>query len=277
MEYGIKNVFRFYDNKDKQNRYYDYVHGNLRTWSLYSDVYRVLPFQIQVTSGTQASDVVVYLVDPLDDAQVDISSYFTITGTKDLYIETFTSYDYLIYNRNQNLNTAIPQGKWYLKITAGGETFYSEVFSVVDLAGKIIIDYYHTSDVDTIDYTNGAESQYSNKLILGTLFNKPEYIYTEEGIEDGNGSFIPTFRRRAKKYKFVFYAPEYVVDAVSLMPLHDVITVVTDYEGSSTESMTALDFQVADVEWNETKGFAKVTCEFRTGAVVITGCANNVT
>lgn len=275
MEYGIKNVFRFYDAKDKQNRYYDYVHGNLRTWRLYSDVYHVPSFQIAVASLTQASDVVINLADPLDDTLVNISSYFT--AGDDLYTEEFTDNAYLIYNRSKNLNTTLPEGVYYLKVTVGAVHYYSEVFAVTSLTGKLIVDYYHTNDVDTIDYTNGSNDQFVNKLIIDTKLSKPEYPYEEEGVEDGNGNFIATFQRVFKKYRFTFYAPEYITDAVSLIPLHSNITVVNDNGESTQESMTAIDFQVAGVEWNDTKGFAKIVCEFRTSAVVVTGCADNIT
>lgn len=274
MESGIKNAFRFYSDKSMQNRYFDYVGGNLRTWKLNTDVYRLLPFQIQVALNTEASDVVVKLCEALDDSETDISSYF-VAGT-DLFTADFTSYTYLIYRRNQNLQTELIKGTYYLKVTVGATSYYSEVFNVVDPTGMIIIDYYHSSDIGTIHYNNSGD-QYTNKLIVDTKLNRPEYEYEEEGIEDGDVNFIPTFQRLVKKYKFIFYAPEYVVDAVSLIPFHDSITIYTDYAESSIEQLNVLNFYVDSVEWNETKGFAKVTCSFRTGATIVTPHANNIT
>lgn len=266
---------RFYDEVEKQNKNYAYVNGNLRTWKLYTDIYHFPAFQIQVdSSDTSSSDVTVYLVDMTDLSETDITSKFT--WDTDLYIETFTSYNYLIYNRNGNLSPTLTEGTYYLKVVAT-DTFYSEVFCVCDLTGKLIIDYYGDNDIDSIDYTNGAKLQFQNKLILDTKLVKPQYNYYEEGTEDGEANFIPTFQKVTKRYQFVFYAPEYVIDAVTLLPMHDTISVTTEYNETETETISVEEFDVMNVEWTDTKGFAKVTCEFRADPVIKTYHANDIT
>ena len=276
MEYGLKNVLRFYDKKEKQNRYYGYVNGNLRTWRLYCDVYLLLSFQIEVS--TSASDFVVNLVDADDETSVNITSYFDTTGTDaNLYLQTFDDFKYLIYNRSKNLTSTIPQGIYYLHVVCGGSNYYSEVFHVSDLSDKLIIDYYHSSDIDGIDYTNGDYAQFSNKLVVDTKLNRPRHEYEEDGTEDGEGEFLPTFQKIVKRYRFIFYAPEYIVDAVMLLPLHDTINVATANATNQNENLTNTKSWVVDVDWNDTKGFAKITCEFHTEAITLTPCANNVT
>jgi hypothetical protein len=287
MNYGIKNVFRFYDQLAKQNRELDYVGGNTRTWQLLTDIYHVPAFQITIASDvTQASDVTVYLVNLSDDSETDISAYFTMAGltTDDLYVQTFTSYNYLIYNRNQNLNTNLSLGGYYLKITsptaypAGITNYYSEIFTVKSLTGDLIVTYSDSADVDTIDYTNGDYSQFENKLIVPTVLQRPEWIIEEEGTEDGEGNFLATFQRLVKRYKFIFYAPEYILDALMLVPMCDTVTVVSENGETQEETLTVEDntFKVTP-EWTDTKGFAKVTCEFDVDAVIKTNCANNIT
>lgn len=284
MEYGIKNIFRFYDALEKQNKNYAYVHGNVRTFQLLTDIYHVPTFQIKVASAVvDAGDIDIKLVDLVDDSEVDIDAYFTF-GT-DLYIETFTDYNYLIYNRSKNLNTLLDKGTYYLKITlnAGSPTYpevlYSEVFCVKDITGCTIITYYSDMDIDGIDYTNGAKTQFQNKLIIPNKLFKPDYVEEAEGTEDGEGNFLATFKSTVKNYKLLFYAPEYIVDAFSLIPLHEHITVVADNGESSTETLTVVEdsFEMTGVEWTDGKAFAKITCEFRTGRVIKTNFADNIT
>ena len=285
MEYGLKVPFRFYDVKDKQNRYFDYVHGNLRTWRLVTDIYHVPTFQIQVDSAiTASSDVIVYLVNAGDDSEENITTKFT--WDTDLYIETFTSYNYLIYNRSQNLVSNLDEGTYYLKVSVTNPdapptyvSYYSEVFNVRSITGYTVITYYSDMDIDGIDYTNGAKAQFENKIIMDNKLFKPEYINEEEGTEDGEGNFLATFKRRVKNYKLVFYAPEYIADAVSLISMHEHITLTTEVNESFEETLTVIEdsFAVTGLEWNDGKAFAKITVEFRTGQVIKTNFADNIT
>lgn len=281
MQYGLKNILRFYDTADKQNRNLLYVGGNIKTWRNLTDIYHVPSFQIQVTNAvTAASDVVVNLVTLSTLASVDISNKFTTAGatTDDLYIADFTSYNYLIYNRNKNLNTNLAQGMYYLHIYDGVRNYYSEPFCVTSLSGSIIVTYNDTDDIDSIDYSNGDYSQFQNKLIVDTKLQRPDWVIEEEGTEDGETNFLPTLQTLKKKHKFIFYAPEYILDSIMMIEFHDTVTVVTDYSLSTSETITvqANTFKTA-YEWTDTKGFAKVTCEFETAPVIKTNCANNVT
>jgi hypothetical protein len=76
-------------------------------------------------------------------------------------------------------------------------------------------------------------------------------------------------------YKMWFYAPEYIADAVSLIPLHDSVTIYTNYGESDQETGLIYDFNMT-TEWVETKGLAKISCEFRDQPVIKTTCANNI-
>jgi len=276
MEYGLKNIFRFYDDKSKQNRYYDYVHGNLRTFKLTSNQYHFLAFQIAVPHGTVISDVAVYLTD-LDGVETNVTSYLDTTGSDaNLYIQSFTGDDYLIYNRHGNLGTLLPEGTYFLRVNDGSNNYYSEVFWIRSTTGYLILEYYNSTDIGAIDYTN-PYYQFKNVFPLETKLVKPEYEYTEDGTEDGEGNFLPTFFKRTKKYRFVFYAPEYIVDAITLVPMCSNITVTTDYGESTSETITVEEFDVVDVAWTNSKGFAKITCEFRGDPVISTYYNTNIT
>jgi len=54
-----------------------------------------------------------------------------------------------------------------------------------------------------------------------------DYPYTEKGQENGDGRFIPTFRRQDKTHTIrVGVIPQYMVDVLQRLKLHDVVTYI---------------------------------------------------
>lgn len=136
------------------------------------------------------------------------------------------------------------------------------------MSDLILIQYSNSVDFAEIVYHNTFE----NKLYLNADVSKPEYELVEEGIENGDGEFSPTFQKWAKKYKIEFYAQEYLVDAVTLMALHDQIYVTLKNE----ESSKVTDIEV-DYEWDGTiECWAKVTITFATEYYTQTNCTENM-
>ena len=101
---------------------------------------------------------------------------------------------------------------------------------------------------------------------------KPSYPIEEDGNEDGFSNFIPTFQRVYKQWQMWFYAPEWVADACSLIPLHDYVTIYPSYGNGVSYSASDVDF---NLEWMENKGLAKIILTFRRDAVVKTYYGNN--
>jgi len=258
---------RFYDALEKQDRYKPHVN---KTWVQYTDVDHLPEFQVQVASGT--TSVTVKAVNLVTGAKT------TVTSASDcMYLETFTSYKYFIHNGSSTTTTLSPGG-YYLELETSGSVFYySEPFAVDDIVGKTILVYQNTNDLGGIDYSNGTKPQFKITLILDDVtLAKPEYIIEEEGTEDGDGNVLLTFQRRVKLYKMWFYAPEYIADAISLIPLHDSVTLYFNYGESEQETGLVYDFNMT-TEWVETKGLAKITCEFRDQPIIKTTCANDIT
>jgi hypothetical protein len=253
---------RFYNAVTKQDRYKS--HSTTRKFFQYTDTTHLPEFQIKVAEGTATATF--SLVSAATGAGVAITPTY--------YMQPFTGYTYLIYDRHDALS-AMAVGEYYLDVTAGSDHFFSEVFAVGDIVGKTIIEYYNTNDLGGIDYTNGTEAQYKNTLIIDATLAKPEYTIDEEATEDGDGNVLITFQRRVKLFKMWFYAPEYIADAVSLIPLHDYVTLTTNYGESDQETGSVYDFAVT-TEWMDNKGLAKITCEFRDSPIIKTHCANNL-
>lgn len=251
---------RFYDAVEKQDRYKDHV--TTKQFHQYTDTTHLPEFQIKVALGTSTSTINLVSLD---------GTSAVITPT--VYYVDFTAYTYLIHDRTSTVNMSV--GEYYLDITAGSDHFYSEVFNVTDIADKTILAYYNTYDLGGIDYTNGEHAQYKNTFIFDATLAKPEYLLEEEATEDGEGNQLVTFQRSVKLFKMWFYAPEYIVDAVALIGLHDFVTIWTHYGTSEQETGSIYDFAMT-AEWQESKGLAKVTCEFRDTPIIKTTCSDPI-
>jgi hypothetical protein len=257
---------RFYNQVEKQDRFKPYV--TTRRFTQYTDSTHLPPFQISIVrAGTLTS---LKLVNVLTLQET------TVTTGSDFYIEDFNvlGVSYAIYDKSTALS-AIPYGDYYLKATFSVGVYYSEVFTVNDITGKSILTWRGTNDIGGIDYTNTGHSQFSNNLVFDCTLAKPEYIIEEEAVEDGDGNQLMTFQRSVKLFKFWFYGPEYIADALALVSLHDVVQFTTYYGLPESETGTIYDFAMS-AEWQETKGLAKITCEFRDSPIIKTTCANNL-
>jgi hypothetical protein len=253
---------RFYTAVQKQNRYKDHV--NTSKFQLLTDTTHLPPFQIVVDLGVTTGTV------NLVNASSGASSAISPT----IYFIQFSASAYLIHDASVAI-TAMTEADYYLDVTAGSDHFYSEVFSVGDITDYTILEYYNKYDLGGIDYTNPSV-QFKNKLIVESTLAKPEYLIEEEATEDGEGNQLLTFQRRVKLFKMWFYAPEYIVDAVSLIGLHDYVTLTTHYGMPESETGSIYDFTFTS-EWIESKGLSKVTCEFRDTPIVKTTCSDPIT
>lgn len=256
---------RFYDAVEKQDRYKTY--NTTKNFVQYTDATHLPEFQVKIDKSDNIATVKLVNTDTLSET--------SITGGSDFYEVDFTSYTYAIYDRSVSLST-IADGEYYIKLTTtSSDVYYSEVFVVGDISDKCILTYYNTNDLGGIDYTNSGHAQFKITFIFDATLAKPDYIIEEEGTEDGDGNVLLLFQRRVKTFKLWFYAPEYIADAMSLVPLHDFVTLTTHYGEENQESGAVYDFSVT-TEWMENKGLAKITCEFRDSPVIKTTCANNI-
>ena len=258
---------KFYTAVEKQDRFRAF--STTKKFIQWTDEDHLPEFQIKADSSDNFSTVKLVNVDTYVEN--------TVTMGSDFYEVDFTGFTYLIYNRILDLSSPTPPGDYYLKVTtSSADVYYSEVFSVGDIIGKTIFEYYNSTDIGGIDYTNGDAGQYKSTLIVDTTMAKPEYVIEEEAVEDGDGNVMVTFQRHVKKFKLWFHAPEHIADAVALIPLHDYVTLTTNY-GQPDQSTGRVYDPVVTVEWLETKGLAKITIDFRDTAIIKTNCANNLT
>jgi len=131
------------------------------------------------------------------------------------------------------------------------------------------IEYWNTCDIGNVYYQGGHHFWF----FLDADVGEPFHEITEDGQENGDGDFVPTFRRHLKKYQIkTGLLPEYLIDALYFMRLHDNIEITL----KSGEKEPIYNVNV-EHEWAFEKYFAMATITFDMDEKVVVGaCCNNM-
>lgn len=278
LEYGLYQPLRFHKDLKHQNRNRKGFTGDV--FKLISPVNYLLPFQIKRDPSSLPFNSIKY-VSVKSGAETDV-----LPALADGEVKTysFNSYDVFLNFGSQEHTLSLTEGEYYLVVSDGAETWYSETvflrnFDPDDLQSAVCeltkITYFDTCDVGgifyrTAEYGGVGAKQYRNVFYLEVGVGKPEYEYNEEGEEDGLGNFSPDYKRLTKNYFLQAVLPEYMLDAVQLLPLHKNIEVHTSegYTGS-------IDTITINSEWQGDKGvWALTDILFSTDFVVKTACCS---
>lgn len=87
--------------------------------------------------------------------------------------------------------------------------------------GIIKLEWGNSCDIGDTMYQTG----FKNVLYFDTIIGLPQTKTLTEGTQNGEGKLIPSFQRRAKAYEFQVFVPEYVIDALGDVRLHDNIRI----------------------------------------------------
>lgn len=150
-----------------------------------------------------------------------------------IVLKNFGSYDYIQYC-GEDLALTIPEGDYYSVIkTEDGTLYFSEVISVKAFSPEkspyIIFEWWNECDIQDVIYQTISDCSYINRLYLDkSVLTKPTWPFKEEGEEDGNKNFNPTFQQWKKHVSLVCgKVPEFIVDALTGSRLHDTIQYIT--------------------------------------------------
>lgn len=150
-------------------------------------------------------------------------------------LANYGDYDYFMYCGASLLDSVsnaivLPTGSYYAIISDTENKFhFSEVFSVKNFipasSPYFILEWSNTCDINNVIYTN-EDCVFKNRLYLDeAVLSKPEYPIQEEGQNDGDMNFKATFQKWEKKPDLIIgKCPEYLVDALTAIRLHDTIT-----------------------------------------------------
>lgn len=182
-----------------------------------------------------------------------------------LLIKRYQSYGYdtIIFPAIVPMQTFTQIGQYYIALSDGVETWYSDIFTVVDnISDYLMIRWYCEEDMyyrgGVITYT---EPKFINTLYLNTQLGKPEYPFTEES-EERDGLLFPTKQYTEKTYKFSCLASEAMCDVMRLIRMADYIQ-VTDPYGNQYDA----DQFLFTPTWQEQGNLASVEGEFQTATI----------
>lgn len=253
------SVLPWYSDIKYQNHRKTYAYGNI--YPLFTPARTLLPFQIMRSTRANAiTGVKLYTKTGtlfLDITTPIIESGLQIKAFPDLGIDVIVNPGILPMAIN------MPEGIYYATITDGVETWFSDMFTVVnDVSNYLKIEWY---DVEDLTFDEGAivyqSPAFKNVVYLCAEIGKPEYVFEEDG-EKRDGYFFPEKQVSEKTYKFTFLAPEYLCDAMRIIRMCDVVKVTA--EGRMYDCDTFL----ITPKWQTQGDIASVETEFECATVI---------
>lgn len=251
----------FYDSLGKQNANKWYAYG--QSACMPYPVGELPPFQI-LRSRTGAAISSASLVRVSDGSTTNVLTEMQLKGLEVLQPDG-EDVDIILYPSTINLDYST-FGDHYLALSDGTNTWYSERFCFVDGTARLIrIEWFHGEDFCVPGGLVRYRAPYKNRVYLPTDIGKPVYEYTEEVVERDGRNF-PVKQVSVKRFKFNVVLPEYLIDALRLVPLHDFVEVY-NYRDGRTYAVDEIEMQ--DPAWEDFGDLADVTFEFTTDTVVV--------
>lgn len=159
----------------------------------------------------------------------------------------------------------------YLENTAASN-YYASIMLIRSYSEQYLtFNFEHSCDLGEIVY---EEDDFQQVLYLETENMEPTFPYTERGAENGYGLFVPTFQRQDRTYLIkTLLIPQYIVDVLHRLKLHDTI-VLTDLVGDSS----TVDEIDVEHDWQfDDKYYALATITVNLGEeIIVSGCCTAV-
>ena len=253
------SVLPWYDSIERQNA---------RKWWVYNKVYPLftpagfmLPFQVMREHRT--NEIVSFRIYKRDNSLVgDFTQVMKETGLKVVNPIGEREIDVIVYSGLLPAFTKFANGQYYAVMSDGVQTWYSEMFTIVnDISGYLKLEWW---DVDDFYMDEGViiykSPLFRNKLYLCADIAKPEYILEEDG-ETRDGYFFPAKQISEKRYHFTFLASEYLLDVMRFVRMADYAQI------TKNEQVYKLDTFLITPEWEDNGDVASVDAEFDTATV----------
>jgi hypothetical protein len=231
----------------------------------------------QWLDGTDGATTItkIELIDD-DGSATDITATHFTTAAKPA-THAITGDVYFQY-KGQALDTDLPCGLYYLKLTTNNaKIYYSEWMNITDVYDKttysskyLIITFSHVNDLYNILY----HDSFTQTIWMESETMEMSFPTKEEGQENGEGRFVRTFGRQTKKYLVrTKQMPDYMVDVFNRLKLHSSIS-ITDLVGDVN---TVYNLEV-EHEWLfDDKYYAKVELTFDYDeTALVSGCGVDI-
>ena len=253
------SVLPFYKSLDEQDWRKSYAYGDV--YPLFAQAGILLPFQI--VRDHRSNSITSVILFQKDGTQVGNITNNMLEAGLTIVPFALLGYDVILFPAIFPMFN-MDDGQYYLSISDGVETWFSEVFTIVqDMSGYLKVEWYND---ENIVFNGGqcvfANPRFHNFLYFATEVGKPEYTFEEEG-ENRDGYFFPSKQLSEKRYKFTILAPEYLCDVMRIIRMCDYVR-ITDKYGRNYNCDTFL----ITPEWQEQGNLAKVVVEFETDTVI---------
>lgn len=245
-----------------------------RKWHTYNQMFplvttdRLLP-TFQVIRDQRANSITQFDLYSFD-AKTTTSLLSQVVTNNDLglHVHSYTNpnidYDLIIYPAATLLTNALSEGMYYLIMSDGVETWYSEVFGVSSFIDDLLkIEYWHDEAFVVPDGHIRYDHPFKNTVFISATIGKPEYQF-EDRVRKRDGYNFPIYQASWKMFKFEFLAAEYLIDALRLIRQHHFVRI------HSQGSVYNVDEFILTTEWTEFGDVAKAEVEFTTDTVVTT-------
>ena len=181
-----------------------------------------------------------------------------------IHIKSFQEfgYDVIVFYNPFPVFSQFENGQYYAVLSDGLETWYSEIFTIVnDIQPYLKIEWWDSDDFvmdsGTIVYKN---PEFKNFLYLQSDIAKPEYPFEEEG-EIRDGYFYPIKQISEKRYKFSFLASEYMLDVMRFIRMADFVRITKNGQTYIPDTF------LITPQWEDNGDVAAVDAEFETSTV----------
>lgn len=255
------SVLPWYTSIKEQDFRKSYAFGEIYPLFVPSDF--LIPFQLM----REHRDAAVQSVMMYDKNGCEIADITEAIKAAGLQIFSFTDfgYDVILYPARISMPLNMRDGLYYLTLSDGVQTWYSELFTVVQNTSQFLkiewwdIENLHC-DAGTVVYQ--TTPTFKNRVFLRTELGRPDYKFEEDG-ETRDGYFFPEKQISEKTYKCTFLATEYLCDVLRLVRMADFVR-ITDKYGRVYDCDTFL----ITPKWQSQSNFASVEMEFETATVV---------
>ena len=177
------------------------------------------------------------------------------------YRQTNDEYDSIVFKGDYVVWSDMPIGQYYIEFKDLVNTWYSDVFTAVDnMQPYLKIVWWDEADFVMDAGTIFYRENWKNTLYLRADIAKPEYIFEEEG-QSRDGYFFPMKQISEKRYRFKFWASEYLLDVMRFIRMADHIKITYADKEYNVDSF------LITPEWEANGDIAAVQAEFDTATV----------
>lgn len=247
---------------DMFNHFKDYAFGNKAPIIAYRNA--IPSFQFFREDDSPIFYISLYSYNPLKNEFRQVADIRNSLAENGLDYATYDGIKSVRYPGIKPVPELNYEGLYFITFDAYSYRYYSDLFSVVS----------NVDDCLRIDYGNSHNLSFRNAVIrfsddfrfrvyLKTQLGKPEYGFEEKATERMGYNFIES-QVSKKTYNFSFLAPEYLCDALRILPMCDDIVITS--RGITYDDI--INFTI-DFDWQEQGDLAKISCSFDTDVVSI--------